>query len=99
LTPWRVLNKLIKRYNKINHLKIQEMAAHQDKLSLDAGTPLDDDGRKFLAYCGKFAVVTPRAITMLLSTSLNSTTIAHSGGSGSDGPGGGGGPRGPGGRH
>jgi len=31
------------------------------------------DRRKFLAACGKFAVVTPPAITLLLSTSLNST--------------------------
>ena len=99
MTLWRVLNKLFKSYNKINHLKIQEMAAHQDKLSLDAGTALDDDGREFLAQCGKFAVVTPPAIRMLLSTSLNSTTIAHSGGYGGDGPGGDGGPSGLGGRH
>jgi hypothetical protein len=42
------------------------------------------DRRKFLAACGKFAVVTPPAITMLLSTSLNSTAIAHSGGRGHD---------------
>jgi hypothetical protein len=43
------------------------------------------DRRKFLAACGKFAVVTPPAITMLLSTSLNSTAIAQSGGRGHDG--------------
>jgi hypothetical protein len=43
------------------------------------------DRRKFLAACGKFAVVTPPAITMLLSTSLNSTAIAQSGGRGQDG--------------
>jgi len=40
----------------------------------------DNDRRKFLATCGKFAVVTPPAITMLLSTSLHSSAIAHSGG-------------------
>jgi hypothetical protein len=40
------------------------------------------DRRKFLAACGKFVVVTPPAITLLLSTSLNSTAIAHSGGRG-----------------
>jgi hypothetical protein len=39
----------------------------------------NEDRRKFLASCGKFAVVTPPAITMLLSTSLNSTAVAHSG--------------------
>jgi hypothetical protein len=42
----------------------------------------DEDRRKFLATCGKFAVVTPPAITMLLSTSLHSTAIAQSGGGG-----------------
>jgi hypothetical protein len=38
------------------------------------------DRRKFLAACGKFAVVTPPAMTLLLSTSLTSTAIAQSGG-------------------
>jgi hypothetical protein len=45
-------------------------------------TEADEDRRKFLAACGKFAVVTPPAITMLLSTSLASDAIAHSGGRG-----------------
>jgi hypothetical protein len=61
------------------------MTPKQDEPSVDTGTPLDDDRRKFLASCGKFAVVTPPAITMLLSTSLNSTAIARSGGGGSSG--------------
>ncbi|WP_424630465.1 hypothetical protein [Bradyrhizobium sp. SYSU BS000235] len=39
-----------------------------------------EDRRKFLASCGKFAVVTPPAITLLLSTSLNSTAVAQSAG-------------------
>jgi hypothetical protein len=43
------------------------------------------DRRKFLTACGKFAVITPPAITVLLSTSLNSTAIAHSGGRGARG--------------
>lgn len=47
---------------------------------VDGDTPLDEDRRKFLAACGKFAVVTPPALTVLLSTSLNSTAIAHSSG-------------------
>jgi hypothetical protein len=47
--------------------------------------PEDEDRRKFLASCGRFAAVTPPAITMLLSTSLNSDAIAHSGGRGSRG--------------
>ncbi|MEH2478560.1 hypothetical protein V1282_001917 [Nitrobacteraceae bacterium AZCC 2146] len=51
---------------------------------------LVEDRRKFLAACGKFAVVTPPAITLLLSTSLNSTAIAHSGGKGNNGWGNGG---------
>ncbi|MGY4597712.1 hypothetical protein ACVWXL_005458 [Bradyrhizobium sp. GM22.5] len=32
----------------------------------------DDDRREFLKTCGKFAAVTPPAITLLLSTSLTS---------------------------
>lgn len=42
----------------------------------------NEDRRKFLATCGKFAAVTPPAITLLLSASLNSEAIAHSGGRG-----------------
>lgn len=42
--------------------------------------PLDEDRRKFLAACGKFAAVTPPALTVLLSTSLNSEAVAKSGG-------------------
>lgn len=37
------------------------------------------DRRKFLAVCGRFSVVTPPAITLLLSTSLTSQAIAGSG--------------------
>ena len=46
---------------------------------------LDADRRKFLAACGRFAVVTPPAVTLLLSTSLHSDAIAHSGGGGGGG--------------
>jgi hypothetical protein len=56
----------------------------------ESDTSLDSDRRKFLAACGKFAVVTPPAVTLLLSTSLNSEAIAKSG-NGSDGGNGGGG--------
>jgi hypothetical protein len=49
------------------------------------------DRRNFLAACGKFAVITPPAISLLLSTSLNSTAIASSGGRGNNGWGNGGG--------
>lgn len=38
-----------------------------------------DDRREFLKTCGKFAVVTPPAMTVLLSTSLTSNAIAKSG--------------------
>jgi hypothetical protein len=54
------------------------MTKHSSEPSVEA--PFDDDRRKFLAACGKFAVVTPPAVTVLLSTSLNSKAIAHSGG-------------------
>jgi hypothetical protein len=56
------------------------MAPRENDPIDDIETPLDADRRKFLAACGKFAVVTPPALTVLLSTSLNSTAIAHSGG-------------------
>jgi len=46
----------------------------------EARTAADEDRRNFLATCGKFAVVTPPAITLLLSTSLTSTAIAGSAG-------------------
>ncbi|MCK1359505.1 hypothetical protein [Bradyrhizobium sp. 199] len=39
----------------------------------------EDDRREFLKTCGKFAAVTPPAITLLLSTSLTSDAIAKSG--------------------
>jgi len=42
-------------------------------------TEMDADRRKFLVSCGKFAAVTPPALTMLLSTSLTSDAIASSG--------------------
>lgn len=39
-----------------------------------------EDRREFLKSCGKFAAVTPPAMTLLLSTSLTSAAIAGSGG-------------------
>ncbi|MDB5607625.1 MAG: hypothetical protein JWP25_4525 [Bradyrhizobium sp.] len=53
-------------------------AAEENLSSLEP----DADRRKFMAACGKFAIVTPPAMTMLLSTSLTSTAIAQSGGRG-----------------
>ena len=41
--------------------------------------PEIEDRRKFLISCGKFAAITPPAMTLLLSTSLTSTAIARSG--------------------
>jgi hypothetical protein len=49
---------------------------------MDAMPAEDEDRREFLKTCGKFAAVTPPAMTMLLSTSLTSNAIAHSGGGG-----------------
>jgi hypothetical protein len=61
-----------------------DMSADNDP-KVEGRDPLDEDRRKFLAACGKVAAVTPPALTMLLSTSLNSEAVAKSGG-GRDGP-------------
>ena len=63
------------------------MAAENDP-KVEGQDSLDEDRRKFLAACGRFAVVTPPVLTVLLSTSLNSTAVAKSG-SGDGSPGGG----------
>jgi hypothetical protein len=55
------------------------MAVEND-LKIEGHDPLDEDRRKFLAACGKFAAITPPALTILLSTSLNSEAVAKSGG-------------------
>src|SRR4051794_5411871 len=59
------------------------------QLNKSAQDDSEADRRKFLAACGKFAVVTPPAITMLLSTSLTSDAIAASNNfaKGNNGPG------------
>jgi hypothetical protein len=57
----------------------------------DAGQPNsseDQARRDFLKKAGRFAVVTPPAITLLLGTSLSSRAIAGSAGSGGKGKGG-----------
>jgi len=41
-------------------------------------SPGEKDRREFLKSCGRFAAVTPPAITMLLSTSLTSGAMAAS---------------------
>lgn len=43
-------------------------------------TRTDDDRREFLKKCGRFAVITPPAVTFLLSTSMSSKAIAASSG-------------------
>jgi len=55
------------------------MTAENDP-KVEGQDSMDEDRRKFLAVCGKFAVVTPPTLTVLLSTSLNSTAVAKSGG-------------------
>jgi hypothetical protein len=40
----------------------------------------DNDRRDFLKKCGRFAAITPPAVTMLLSTTLNSKAIAGTSG-------------------
>ncbi|WP_143274695.1 hypothetical protein, partial [Bradyrhizobium canariense] len=54
-------------------------------------TEEDEDRREFLKTCGRFAAVTPPAMTLLLSTSLTSTAIARSGAQDGAGYSGGGG--------
>jgi len=50
----------------------------------------DEARREFLKRCGKFAVVTPPAVSFLLSTTLDSPAAAASGGVGRGGGGSGG---------
>ena len=52
---------------------------NDDEPAANAELEVDADRRKFLATCGRFAAVTPPAVTLLLSTSLNSDAIASSG--------------------
>jgi hypothetical protein len=52
---------------------------------VEAQAPAASDRQNFLAACGKFAVITPPAIALLLSTSLNSTAVANCGGRGNNG--------------
>jgi hypothetical protein len=57
----------------------------QGAASMDAEnrrTDPEQDRRKFLVRASKFAAVVPPAMTMLLSTSMNSPAIAQSGGTG-----------------
>jgi hypothetical protein len=65
---------------KLNQDAGGKMSHHRDLPTPRAEAELIEERRRFLASCGKFAVVTPPAITLLLSTSLNSPAIAQSGG-------------------
>ncbi|UEM20765.1 hypothetical protein JL100_027415 [Skermanella mucosa] len=58
-----------------------------EDLEKDAGDRLEMERRKFLGQCGRFAIATPPAITLLMSTSLTSQAIAKSGGKGHPGNG------------
>jgi len=54
----------------------------------DPGQQEIEDRRNFLKSAGRFAAITPPAITLLLSASLTSDAIAHSGArNGGDKPG------------
>ncbi|WP_211103874.1 hypothetical protein [Skermanella pratensis] len=64
-----------------------------DDLEKGAGDKLEMERRKFLGQCGRFAIATPPAITLLMSTSLTSQAIAKSGGKGHPNNGYGNGPR------
>ena len=45
-----------------------------DKIELELGTPPEVEARReFLAKCGRFAAVTPPAMTLLLSVTLKPT--------------------------
>ncbi|RVI99714.1 hypothetical protein [Sinorhizobium medicae] len=54
-------------------------------------SPAEEDRREVSKACGRFAAITPPAVTMLLSTSLTSAAIAASGGGSNVGKGGKGG--------
>lgn len=74
------LIKLLIRFNLLDLHKIKHRNAQQFG-GIDAMPKIeDDDRREFLKACGRFAAVTPPAMTLLLSTSLTSAAIAHSGG-------------------
>ena len=42
------------------------MTSPDENARVEGEDPLDKDRRKFLAACGKFAVITPPALTVLL---------------------------------
>lgn len=55
------------------------MHKQQDhRLSTEEGAPEDNARREFMKKAGRFAVVTPPTIAVLLGTTLNSRAIAAS---------------------
>ena len=64
-----------------NAMEIQR-ADNPGEDTLHARDEANADRRKFLAALGRFSVVTPPTITLLLSTALASEAIAQSGGRG-----------------
>jgi hypothetical protein len=75
---------VIERINKNYMPKIKH--AYNVTIKIGSEAVMDDreqqqieDRRKFLISAGRFAAVTPPALPLLLSTSLTSDAIAHSG--------------------
>ena len=62
-----------------------------EKPDVFTGTEGESDRRSFLTACGKYSLLVPPTMTMLLSTTLTSPAIAKSGGSAGGGGGSGGG--------
>ena len=55
-------------------------AQEEASMSPEDQQPTGDDRRDFLKKCGKFAALTPPAVSFLLSTSMSSKAIAASSG-------------------
>ena len=55
------------------------MENNQEPTGNDVESP---NRRKFLSDAGRFAIATPAAVTLLLSTSLEANAVAYSGGGG-----------------
>ena len=63
------------------------MQTDQQRLTPEATPePADAARRKFLASCGKFAALTPPAVTLLLSAADANYAVAFSGSSSARGP-------------
>ena len=56
-----------------------------EPMKRDESTAADEDRRRFLGACGRFAGTVTPAMVMLLSTSLSSKAIAKSSGGGGHG--------------